>query len=178
MPDESPNFIISLLDTKKHERAAFSCGEPSLDTYLQRQASQDIKRRAAVVHVMTESEETIHIMGYYTLSAASVKLTDIPEAEQKKLARYPYVAASLLGRLAVDEQHKGRGLGGQLLRHALLRTLAQSEEVAIAVVIVDALNESAQQFYERYGFTVMPNQENRLYIPMATVERSLSKSDE
>ena len=165
--------VISLLEPKKHDRAAFSCGEPSLDTYLQRQASQDIKRRAAAVHVMTEAESS-HIMGYYTLSAASVQLTDLPEETQKKLARYPNVAASLIGRLAVDEQHKGKGLGAQLLRDALLRSLAQSRELAIAVVMVDALNENARRFYERYGFVEVPSQENRLYIPMGTVEQSLS----
>ena len=166
-------FAVSLLDTKKHNRAAFSCGEPSLDAYLQRQASQDIKRRAAAVHVMTQRGAPDQIIGYYTLSAASLQLTDLPEDAQEKFARYPDVAASLLGRLAVDERYKRQGLGAQLLKHALLRSLEQSKTLAIAAVIVDALNDNAKRFYEHYGFTTLPGQKSRLYIPMKTVEKSL-----
>ena len=172
MQDSSTDFTVALLDTKKHDRAAFSCGEPSLDTYLQRQASQDVKRRAAVVYALTQPGEG-RVLGYYTLSAASVRLTDVSEETQKKLARYPNVAASLIGRLAVDESYKGRGWGAQLLRHALLRTLEQSRELAIAVVIVDALNDDAREFYERYGFRLMTSQSNRLYIPVETIKKSL-----
>ncbi len=173
MSTESGSFVITLLDTANHDRAAFSCGEPSLDAYLQRQASQDLKRRAAVVYVMTEREEASRILGYYTLSATSVKLSDIPQETQKKLARYPDVPASLIGRLAVDERHKGQGLGARLLRHALLRSLEQSQALAIAVVVVDALNDSASRFYQHYGFLPMPSQNNRLYLPMSTIAQSL-----
>ena len=172
MQSNATDFVVSLLDTRKHDRAAFSCGEPSLDTYLQRQASQDVKRRAAVVYVLTQPGEG-RVVGYYTLSAASVRLTDLSEETQKKLARYPNVAASLIGRLAVDEGYKGQGWGAQLLRHALLRTLEQSRELAIAVVSVDALNDDARRFYERYGFMLMTSESSRLYIPVETVEKAL-----
>ena len=173
MSADSTTFVVTLLEPAKHDRAAFSCGEPSLDTYLQRQASQDLKRRAAVTYVMTERKEAGHIMGYYTLSATSVKLSDIPQATQKKLARYPDVPASLIGRLAIGEQHKGQGLGAQLLRHALLQSLAQSQALAIAVVVVDALNDDAKRFYEHYGFVPVASEGSRLYLPMKTIAQSM-----
>lgn len=173
MPEMPQTFTITLLDTKKHDRAAFSCGEPSLDTYLQRQASQDIKRRAAALHVMTESSEATHILGYYTLSTTGIKLADLPEGAKKRMARYEDVSAVLLGRLAVDEHYKGQKLGGQLLKHAMMQALTLSENVAVTVFVVDALNESAKRFYEHYGFSELTRQPMRLFLPLRTLEQSL-----
>lgn len=143
-----------------------------MDAYLKQQASQDLKRRAAVAYVMTAPEEPGRILGYYTLSAASVQLSDVAEKDRKKLARYPEVPASLVGRLAVDERQKGRGLGGILLRDALLRSLEQSRRLALAVVIVDALHDRARAFYEHYGFLPLEEAGRRLYLPIATIEQA------
>jgi ribosomal protein S18 acetylase RimI-like enzyme len=172
-----PNdFRVSLLETSIHDREAFFCGEPSLDDYLKRQASQDIKRRAAVVYVLTLADDPL-ILGYYTLSATSILLSGLAEETTKKLARYPQVSAFLLGRLAVDERYKGQGLGRKLLRDALLKSLEQSKHIAAAVIVVDALNETAKRFYEHYGFVTLRNQPDtypqRLYIAMNTLEQSL-----
>ena len=168
-------FQVSLLDTNIHDRDSFSRGEPSLDDYLKRQASQDVKRRAAVVYIMTLSTDERSIIGYYTLSSVSVLLKDVTEDTLKKLARYPNVGAFLLGRLAIDERYKGQGFGGKLLKHALLQSVEQSKYVAAAVVAVDALNEDAKRFYERYGFLTLQNQPDiypqRLYILMNTLEQ-------
>lgn len=175
MPVNQKNLSFTLLGNH-HDRAAFSCGELSLDTYIQKQASQDIKRRAAAVYVMAETEEASPILGYYTLSAASMLLEDVPQETVKKLARYPQVGAILLGRLAVNEHYKGQGLGGEILRDALVRCVEQSKQVAAAVVIVDALNEGARRFYEKYGFVLLPDQPDdyptRLFIPIKTLEQA------
>lgn len=172
MTDLLHGLTVSLFDPARHERQGFSCGEPSLDTYLHNQASQDIKRRAAVLYVLTEGEQGGAILGYYTLSACSVQLTGIAAGTQKKLARYPEVAGALIGRLAVDERHRGSGFGTALLRHALDRCLEQSQALAMAVVVVDALNDNAQRFYERYGFITLGSSGNRLYLPIATVQQA------
>jgi len=166
-----PHF--SLLDPATHDRQGFSCGEPSLDSYLQTKATQDIKRRAAVAYVMARPEEPSRILGYYTLAATSVRLDGIPEKNQKKLATYPDVAASLIGRLAVATDLKGQKLGGRLLRDALQRILAQSRDMGIAVILVDALNDNARAFYERYGFMALDDAGQRLFLPVATVEQAL-----
>ena len=70
-----------------HDRAAFSCGVPLLDKYLQTQASQDMKKSLAAVYVLTPDGKTI--TGFYTLSAYSVELDKIPEENTKKLTRMP-----------------------------------------------------------------------------------------
>lgn len=175
MPENQEQTFFTLLG-KHHDRAAFSCGEPSLDDYIQKRASQDIKRYAAVVYVMTKGREDSTILGYYTLSAGSILLDEVPEEAARKLARYPQVGAILLGRLAVDEQRKGQGLGAKLLRDALLRCVEQSSQVAAAVVIVDALNEGARRFYEKYGFLLLPGQADsyptRLFVPIKTLKQA------
>lgn len=170
MTDILPGPTVALYDPARHDRQGFSCGEPSLDAYLQTQATQDIKRRAAVLYVL--ADEGGSIRGYYTLSACSVRLTGIVATTQKKLARYPDVAGALIGRLAVDTRDKGTGLGAKLLRHALQRCLEQSRELAMAVVVVDALNDAAQHFYERYGFQPLGGEGNRLYLPLATLQQA------
>ena len=101
-----------------------------------------------------------------------MQLSGVAVSTQKKLARYPEVAGALIGRLAVDTRFKGSGLGAALLRHALHRCVEQSRELAMAVVVVDALNGAAQGFYERYGFQLLGGVGRRLYLPVATLEQA------
>ena len=154
---------------KDLNRAAFSCGEPSLDTYLKQQASQDERHRMAVCHVLVE-QDSPNIIGYYTLSTnASVVLQDVPEDLRKRWPKYPYVAALLLGRLAVDSRYQGQGIGDVLLIDALKRVLELGEVARVKMVVVDALHEKAAGFYERRGFQQFPNQPLRLFLPVAAM---------
>jgi ribosomal protein S18 acetylase RimI-like enzyme len=151
-----------------HDRGNFSCGIPALDTYLQKQSGQDVRRRVAVTFVATTDGKII--AGYYTLSQFSVELGALPEALARKLPKYPFVPATLIGRLAVNTAFRGQGVGEMLLMDALHRSLAGSRQVASAAVIVDAKDEKAVAFYRKYGFLELPNISGRLFLPMATVE--------
>lgn len=164
---EKSEFVIEPLGPK-HHRAAFSCGVEALDTYLHRQAGQDLKKRAAVPFVITPDGETI--AGYYTLSQYAVQLDEIPSEVARKLPRYPVVPATLLGRLAVSSAFRGQGLGATLLMDALYRALLHSKEMASAGVVVDAKDAAAVSFYQKYGFLELPKVERRLFLPMGTVE--------
>jgi GNAT superfamily N-acetyltransferase len=146
------------------DRAAFACGEPALDDYLQRHASQDIKRGVARVFVACPADQPQQIDGYYTLSAASVAAQTLPEASRKKLPRYP-IPVALLGRLAVSQQAHGTGLGGILLADACKRVAAVSQTLAVAAIVVDAKNERAAAFYKHFGFTELPGQPGRWMLP-------------
>lgn len=115
------------------------------------------------------------VVGYYTLSSFTVVLQDLPEELARRLPRYPNVPATLLGRLAVAESRQGEGLGETLLVDALERAAAVSEEVASAAVVVDAADEDAARFYERFGFLSLPRRPARLFLPMATVRRALGE---
>ena len=152
-----------------HDRAAFSCGVEALDNYLRKQAGQDIKKRAAVAFVLTPDGKTV--AGYYTLSQYAVQLDAIPDEIAAKLPKYPFVPATLIGRLAVSSQFRGQRLGELLLMDALNRCLSGSKQVASAVVIVDTKDDSAAAFYKKYGFIELPKTPKRLFLPMATIEK-------
>lgn len=165
---EEAKFVIEPLGAK-HDRAAFSCGNEELDSYLEKQAGQDFKKRAAVPFVITSDGRTI--AGFYTLSQYAVDLGDVPEETARKLPKYPLVSATLIGRLAVSNAFRGRKLGQRLLMDALKRSLDSSSQVASAAVVVDAKDSSAEAFYQKYGFVKLPNVERRLFLPMATIEQ-------
>lgn len=154
-----------------HNRLRFSCGSSTPDQYFREQASQDIKRRIATCFVAV-SVATQELAGYYTLAAAGVALSSLQTEIVRKLPRYPVVPAVLLGRLAVDRQYQGQGLGGVLLADALIRT-AQAE-VGVFAMLVDAKDKPAQHFYEHYGFTLLPGETRRLCLPIAAALRRLA----
>lgn len=153
----------------RHDRAGFSCGETVLDSYLQRQASQDIRRRIAQVFVaIGDTPETI--TGYYSLSAASFEKSGLPPASARRLPHYP-VPAAILGRLAIDLGSQRQGLGEILLLDAIRRVLRASTALAIHAVVVDALNDRAAAFYQRYGFLALSGEQRRLFLPLETFEK-------
>ena len=164
----SAKFVIEPLG-RAHDRAAFNCGVSDLDTYLQQQAAQDMKRDVAVPYVLTLVDAPSQIAGFYTLSATSVKLGEFPDEVLKRLPRYPAVPATLLGRLAISINHRRQGLGERLLVDALHRSLAASKSVGSVAIIVDAKDEASAAFYVKYGFVRFVDSPLRLFITMKTV---------
>lgn len=154
--------------SQDHNRAAFSCGVEPLDRYVRQHASQDIRRRVAAVFVAHESMSNV-VCGYYTLSAFGINPVSLPTEITRRLPRYDSLPATLVGRLAVDQDQQGQGLGRQLLMDALERSLQATEQIASMAVVVDAKDDAARRFYERFGFQRFLDNDYRLYIPMATV---------
>jgi ribosomal protein S18 acetylase RimI-like enzyme len=155
----------------KHNRAAFSCGVEALDRYLHKQAGQDVSKHVAAAFVITPDGDTV--AGFYTLSAHVMNLGDLPDNVAKKLPRYPNVPATLLGRLAVSIDFRGQGIGGLLLLDAFRRVLANTQEVGSAVLVVDAKDEEAREFYRRHDFVPLPSQPNRLFYTVKTMGKLL-----
>jgi len=157
------------LDGRTHGRNTFSCGTAELDRYLREQASQDVRRDVARVFLAL-GRSSHRVEGYYSLSAASFQRSSLPAAQWKRLPHDP-VPAALIGRLAVDTRTKGQGLGVFLLMDALNRILLATQTIAIHAVIVDARDEAASAFYGKYGCTPFPDDERRLFLPMATIRQ-------
>ena len=162
-------LTIDPFDTATHLRSGFCCGEVALDNYIQRQASQDLKKRVAAVFVLVDTPG-VEVLGYYTLSAYTVNVSALQEDFGKRLPRYPKLPATLLGRLAVDSAHKGQGLGELLLLDALRRALETSRHIASLAVIVEALNKPAHNFYLKYGFMPFRQEPMRLYLPIKSID--------
>jgi predicted GNAT family N-acyltransferase len=171
VPDPG-EFLIQPLSAT-HDRQAFDCGVPSLTDYLRKTARQEMDRRSAAVYILVQADAPARIVGYYTLSNASVLLGDLPADVARRLPRYPNLPATLLGRLAVSLEFRGMRLGERLLVDALARSLDASARVGSIAVIVDAIDDSAAAFYEQYGFKGFPEMPRRLFMSMKNISASL-----
>lgn len=161
----TPPFRVTLLE-KGQDRKSFSCGMDVLDRYLQRQATQDQRRRVSACYVALEGED--RIVGFYTLAATGILLTDLPEKTRRGLPLYPLVPAALLGRLAVDHRFQGQGLGAALLADALDRVCAPS--IAVHALVVQAKDGEGARFYRHHGFLPLLQRPETLFLPLATWE--------
>jgi GNAT superfamily N-acetyltransferase len=160
--------MIELLD-KKHNREDFDCGKELLNQYLKTQASQDIKRKLCACFVLSKPE-TNDILGYYTLLNNSIPLSNFPEQIQKKLPKsYTSIPATLLGRLAIDTKHQGKGIGKILLIDALKRSFGISQEIGSFAVVVDPIDTDAELFYEKYDFIKLPHS-GKMFIATKTLQ--------
>jgi len=164
--------IISVLN-KRHNRSAFSCGKISLDHYLQRQASQDIKRGLSVVFIL-ETKNNTEIAAYYALSSLSIDAGDLTKSASKKLPTKRPIPCTLLGQFAVDQKWKNQGIGGWLLVHVLYEVLIHAEKVGSFALIVDAVDDDAHSYWQHCGFIEFPNMPKRLFLPINTIKKWLA----
>ncbi len=148
----------------ENDRSKFSSGSVPLDRYFHQQVAQDIRRRVTACFVALAKQE--QIAGYYTLASASILLKNLPATIGKKLPRYPSVPAIRMGRLAIDSNFQGQGLGGALLADALQRSI--HSEIAAFALVVDAKDESAVAFYQHHGFISFPDFPLALFLPLET----------
>lgn len=159
---------IQLLE-KSHIRTNFECEEQSLTDYLQKQASQDKKKKLAACFVALDSNS--NVIGYYTLSSDSLGRASVPEKYLNKIPKNYNAPVILLGRLARDIKAKGTGLGEELLLDALFRAFNLSENsIGAMAVVVDPINVYAQKFYESYGFELLPDSQ-KMFLPMNVIKQ-------
>lgn len=159
---------FELLEPKKHDRKNFDCGVAALNRYLQQFANQDQKRGLTRVYVLAESQQ---IIGYYSISADSVPTGDLPD--KIRLGAYSDIPFVLLGRLAVDKRFQRQGYGDALIYHAFKTTAEAAERVGILGMIVDAKDEQAACYYERFGFKRLKGTRNRLVLPFSAIKKLL-----
>ncbi len=152
-----------------HDRAGFSCGKAPLDDFIRSLAGQYEKRGLGRTYVAVRGAEK-KVYGYYTLATGAVPTVHLPPKLAKKLPRH-HVPVVLLGRLAVDQAAQGKRLGEYLLIDALRVSLGLSQAVGLFAVEVDAIDEQAKRFYEKYGFTPLADNDRHLYLPIGTIEQ-------
>ena len=147
----------------KHDRTAFSCGVPALDEWFRSRAGQDERRNVARVFVAID--DRLGVVGFYSLSAFSLAIDDLPPEHAKRLPRYDRIPAALIGRLARDERVRGMEIGELLLADAVRRALEAARSLAIFAVVVDAKDEKSASFYRDFGFAPFPSRPLRLFMP-------------
>ena len=171
MPDyNSPQPL-----NKSHVLNNFDCGNEPLSSWLKKHASQSQSSGHTMTMVVTEAQSNI-VIAYYSFSVISVEHSGTtPERVKKGLARYP-IPVFLIARLAVDREHQGARLGSRLLLHALRRAaLAAAENVPIRAVVVDAIDQSAKDFYRQFEFEPWPVDGFRLWLMMKDLQATLAE---
>ena len=159
-------WVFNPLD-RSFDRSAFDCGKPQLNNYLKRYAWQNQQKRYSMTFIATV-ENSKEIAGFYCTSASSIEFDNIPDSLNQKLPKYP-APVMLIGQLAVDRKMQGKGLGRVLLMHALSNAVRISAEMGIFAVRVDTIDESAKQFYLKYGFVSLKDVKSSLILPIKTI---------
>lgn len=162
--------------SKKHGRGAFDCGEPALNEFLQRHARRNHDLGGAKTFLAIDNTDNKTILGFYSLSPASVEYARTPEIVRRGLARYD-VPVFRLARLAVDRNVQRQGIGGQLLLAAGRRCLLAAAEVGGVALLIDAKNENVARWYEAYGALRLVDTSLSLLLPLATVQAALKSAE-
>lgn len=151
-----------------HDTDAFTCGVADLDAWLKDRARSSEGKTARTFVVAAGRR----VVGYYCLAAGAIVRADLP----KKLARNTpdQVPVLILGRLAVDEAVKGRGIGRGLLKDALMRSLSVADGIGVRAVVVHIRNDEVADFYRNLGFLASPLHARTLVLPIETLKESIS----
>lgn len=160
--------------TEADAASLFRCGKHPLDDYFARHAVANDRSgvsKAFVLPGRVEAGEP-EVLGYYTLSMALLGSAEASSVLKSRLPRYPMPVA-LIGRLAVHEQTRGRGLGELLVGDAFDRVLALADQIGCLGIVVDAKDEDAERFYLKYAFTTVEtaNFPRRMFLPLAALRQ-------
>ncbi|TXG80455.1 MAG: GNAT family N-acetyltransferase [Thermomicrobiales bacterium] len=150
---------------KSHRRQEFDCGDEDMNQFIRRFARQGHERHIAKTFCAIDNSDPGRVLGFYTLTTASMGIKDIPPDLTKGLARHD-VGGYKLARIATDLRVAGQGLGGQLLSAAALRCLRASHEVGGHLLYIDAKSGRAAQWYVNFGAAPLANHPLTLVIKL------------
>jgi GNAT superfamily N-acetyltransferase len=157
---------------KRHNRKGFDCGDAELNDFLSRHARQTHENGGSKTFVAVSDEDTARILGFYSLSPASIDFARTPDIVKRGLARHE-VPVFRLCRLAVDQSLQGMGLGGQLLLAAGRRCIRASIEVGGVALLIDAKNVGVASWYASYGALPLSDDPLSLLIPLQILKTAL-----
>ena len=158
--------------SSQHDRAGFDCGSDDLNEYLRRYARQNHDRSHTKTYVAVPITEPSRILGYYSITPASVDFDTVSENLTRRFPRYP-LPVFLLARLAVHRNLQRQGIGSELFLAAGLRCLRAADEVGGLALFIEAKDEPAASWYRRLGAITPLDSEFRLIMPLATIARAV-----
>ncbi len=165
-------FRIELLG-QFHDREGFDCGSEPLNLYLKQTARQHAARGISQTYVLVaeDSAEPKRILGFFSLNLCQVLSESLTPEEAKRLPRK--VPGVRLGRLAVAKEQQRRGLGTQLLIGAMTRFMEIHQRAGGIGLFVDAKDDAAKRYYERFGFVPLASNPLELFLPLKTIQEAL-----
>ncbi len=158
------DFKAPVAISAAHDASLFDCGEVALNEWLKNRALKNESRFSRTFVVCDGAT----IVAYYCVSAGAIERTAAPGKVKRNAP--DVIPVSMVGRLAVDRKHAGKGLGSQLLADALRRIAVASGSIGIAAVVVHAKDENAKKFYMACAeFIEYPDDSRTLFLPIETV---------
>lgn len=163
------SFTQPELLTANHDLSKFDCGEPSLNEWLEKRALANNASGATRTYVTTDG---FRVVGYYSLATGSVERANVPGRMRRNQPEM--VPVIVLARLAVDRTCERQGLGSQLLRDAIVRSVRVADQVGVRAILVHALHQEARMFYLRFDFDPSPTDELDLLLLIQDARAALS----
>ncbi len=158
---------------RDHERESFDCGVAALNEYLRRYARQNHESGGVKTFVAVPRDDARRVLAYYSIGPGSIEFARLPASLTKRLGRYE-LPVFRLARLAVDRTAQGRGLGADLLLAAGCRALSAAAEIGGLALAIDAKDERAVVWYERFGAMRLRDDPLRLILPLTTIADTLA----
>jgi len=153
-----------------HSLKTFDSGKPDLDEWLRKRALRNEETGASRTYVVCIKKKVI---GFYALAVGSI---EAEKAAGKIKRNMPDpIPVMIIGRLAVDQKYQKDGIGRGLIRDAVLRIVQAAEIAGIRAILVHALGEDAEIFYQRCGFRASPLDSMTLMITVADAIKELTK---
>lgn len=174
-PIPPEGYAFGRLNVSIHVRGAFDCETEALNNFLKTQAAQAQEKDLSSTHVLVVEGNSI--AGYVTLRTADLPCASLPDDLAKKYPKNQPIPALLLARMAVDRNHKGKGLGLFLLKFAFMEAIEQADRGGCAFLFVDPKDEAARSFYLKYDFRPLPVHLTRLVIAVSTLRKAMEQAD-
>jgi hypothetical protein len=174
--DAQPKYTIEPLDPNKHDRAAFSCGVEQVDNFFKKTANKLAKADNLRVFVMSRPDGTV--IGFYAMNAHAIDYQELPKKFSRERPGRGSIPAAYISMIGRDQRFAGGGFGGDLLADCLTRILRVSDQIGLAIVILDVLDcgnpelvAKRRALYLEYGFQPLPSDDLRLFLPIDTLRR-------
>ncbi len=154
----------------EHDVKSFNCGKPTLNKFLTDYALQNQRSDSSTTYVAI-----LHgtVIGYYSITVASVAHKDAPSRIVRGLPKYP-IPVALLARLAVDKDKQGKGIGKGLLKDCLKRINAAADILGIRALLVHAKDDEAREWYEQFDFESSPTDQLHLFLMLKDIRKILN----
>ncbi len=140
--------------SKQHDRAGFDCGVAELNTFIQKTARRQDERHLVRTTVLVDTDQPERILAFYSTAPCE---TDYPHP-------VPFLR---MARLATHRSVQGQGFGEVALLSAIDDAATISRTfTAIGGLVVDAKDQQAAAFYEKYEFIRIEENGLQLFLPI------------
>jgi ribosomal protein S18 acetylase RimI-like enzyme len=166
---------VEPLDRKKHDRAAFTCGQHSLDNYLKHTAARQQDEDLTRVRVGC-LDDTNQVICFHALNAHSIDISELDEGYRKRFPRYNSIPSAYLSMLGVHLNHQGQRIGSYMMYDAMRQVIGAAGQIGVHFLVLDALNEDAERLYLRLGFEKLASNPERMIISTEKIKRAFAKA--